>query len=201
MQYRAKTTGDVLSTFAHRRYFAAIGLAGLLLLVLLAVVLVSYRAEGGSVTAEKNRHPMPPLQLNLLNGGAWKLADHRGQVVAINYWASWCGPCWQETPTLIKINREFAPRGFAIVGISVDERNSNKVPQGVSNFVNLLKVPYPIALMAPMSQVSYGMEGLPTTILIDREGRIARTYIGAIREAVFRDDISTLLKEPTPAQQ
>jgi cytochrome c biogenesis protein CcmG/thiol:disulfide interchange protein DsbE len=144
---------------------------------------------------------MPPLQLNLLNGGIWRLADHRGQVVAINYWASWCEPCWQETPMLVEIDREFAPKGFAIVGVAVDEHNSDEVPQGVSHFVNVLQVPYPIALIAPMSQLSYSMEGLPTTTLIDREGRIARTYVGAIRETVFRDDILALLKESTPARR
>ena len=102
---------------------------------------------------------------------------------------------------LVKINRELSPQGFAIVGIAVDERNTNDVPLGVRHFVDVLRVSYPIALIAPMSQVSYSMEGLPTTILIDREGRIARTYVGAVRETIFRDDISTLLKEPTPALQ
>jgi cytochrome c biogenesis protein CcmG/thiol:disulfide interchange protein DsbE len=198
MLYRAKTTEDPPSTFARGRYFAAIALISLLLLVILAAILLHFRASSGPI-AEKNRHPMPPLQLNLMDGGIWKLTDHRGQVVAINYWASWCEPCWQETPILVEIDREFAPKGFAIVGVAVDERNSNDVPQGVRHFVNALRVPYPIALVAPMSQMTYSMEGLPTTILIDRDGRIARTYVGAIRETIFQDDISALLDEPAPA--
>ena len=200
MQSRAKTAEDPLSTFAKGRYFAAFALVSLLLLILLAAVLVRFRTSG-TVIPEKDRHPMPTLRLNLLNGESWSLAAHRGQVVAINYWASWCGPCWQETPMLVKINRELSPQGFAIIGISVDERNTNEVPLDVRHFVDVLRVSYPIALIAPMSQASYSMEGLPTTILIDREGRIARTYVGAVRETTFRDDISTLLKEPTPAPQ
>jgi len=200
MQSRAKTAEYPLSSLAKGRYFAAFALLGLFLLIFLITVLVRLRM-GGTVIAEKDRNPMPALRVNLLNGESWSLAAHRGQVVAINYWASWCGPCWQETPMLIKINREFSPQGFAIIGISVDERNSNETPLGVRHFVDVLRVPYPIALIAPMSQVSYSMEGLPTTILIDREGRIARIYVGAVRERTFRDDISTLLKEPTPLLQ
>ena len=197
MLSRAKKAKALPSTFAEGRYFAAFALGGPLLLSLLAAALLHFRASAGLI-AEKNRRPMPPLQFNLLNGGVWRLADHRGQVVAINYWASWCEPCWQETPMLMAINDEFAPKGFAIVGVAVDERNSNAVPQSVTHFVNALKVAYPIALVAPMSQMSYSMEGLPTTILIDREGRIARTYVGEIRETTFRDDISRLLKESIP---
>jgi cytochrome c biogenesis protein CcmG/thiol:disulfide interchange protein DsbE len=65
----------------------------------------------------------------------------------------------------------------------------------VTHFVDTLHVPYPIALTPPMSQMAYGMEGLPTTVLVDRSGRIARTYVGAIREAPFRADVKALLEE------
>jgi cytochrome c biogenesis protein CcmG/thiol:disulfide interchange protein DsbE len=200
MLYRAKTAEGPSSTFAQRRYLAAFALIGLLLLVVLATVFAHFRASAGLI-AEKSRRQMPPLRLNLLDGGIWNLADHRGQVVAINYWASWCEPCWQETPMLVEIHREFAPQGFAMIGVAIDERNSNEVPKGVSHFVSILQVPYPVALVAPMSQLSYSMEGLPTTLLIDREGRIARTYVGAVRETVFRADISALLRESTPTRR
>jgi len=143
---------------------------------------------------------MPSVALKLLNGESWKLADHRGEVVAINYWASWCVPCWQETPTLIKLNRELGPGGLTIVGVAMDERTSNVIPQDVRRFINTLHVPYAIALHPPMSQMAYGMDGLPTTLLIDRKGRLARSYVGAIREAAFRADVKTLLKEPSAMQ-
>jgi len=141
---------------------------------------------------------MPPLKLSLLKGGIWSLTDHYGQVVAINYWASWCVPCWQETPMLVRLNRELSSKGLAIVGVAMDERTSGEVPQEVSHFIDALRVPYPIALPAPLSQLSYGMEGLPTTILIDRRGRVARTYIGEIRETILRADVMALLNEPVP---
>jgi cytochrome c biogenesis protein CcmG/thiol:disulfide interchange protein DsbE len=199
MLYRAKTAEDPSSTFTQGRYLAALALMGLFLLLFLAARLIHFQESNGVIVEEK-RHPMPSLQIHLLNGEIWSLVDHRGQVVAINYWASWCGPCWQETPMLVKISRDFSTQGFVIVGVAVDERNSNEIPQGVSNFVNALKVSYPIGLVAPMSQLTYSMEGLPTTILIDRKGRIARTYVGAVPETIFRNDISALLKETWAAR-
>lgn len=138
---------------------------------------------------------MPPLTLRLLNGETWKLADHRGEVVAINYWASWCAPCWQETPALVRLSHRLGPQGLTIIGVALDERSSEEIPPGVNHFIEALHVPYAIAITAPMSQMAYGMDGLPTTLLIDRKGRLARTYTGAVREAVFQADVITLLKE------
>lgn len=139
---------------------------------------------------------MPAVHLNLISGGSWQLSDHHGEVVAINYWASWCGPCWEETPMLVRLSREFGNRGFAIVGVATDERTSQEVPSAVRNFVEKLNVSYPIAMMVPMSQMAYGMEGMPTTILVDREGRVAQTYVGALKESRFRADVKALLQEP-----
>jgi cytochrome c biogenesis protein CcmG/thiol:disulfide interchange protein DsbE len=139
---------------------------------------------------------MPPLSLQLLNGGSWRLEDHRNEVIAINYWASWCAPCWEETPALMRLSRELGSHGFVVVGIAMDERNSNDVPRDVRRFVDTLHVPYAVALNPPMSQLAYGMDGLPTTLLIDREGRIAQSYVGAIHEATIRKDVEALLREP-----
>jgi cytochrome c biogenesis protein CcmG/thiol:disulfide interchange protein DsbE len=141
------------------------------------------------------RKPMPAMRLNLLMGETWNLSDHRGKVVAINYWATWCGPCWQKTPMLVRLNHEYGGRGFVIVGVATDERNSAEIPPAVLSFVEKLHVDYPIAITAPMSQLAYAMDGLPTTILVDREGRVAQTYVGALKEARFRRDVDALLKE------
>ncbi len=105
---------------------------GLLALALFTSALfLRSRLEGsGEVTPPRERRPMPPLRLDLLRGGSWSLADRRGQVVVINYWASWCAPCWEETPTLSRITREFASQGVAVIGVAMDERSSTEVPQG-----------------------------------------------------------------------
>src|ERR1700727_2342232 len=64
--------------------------------------------------------PMGPMELTQLGGGEWKLADHRGEVVLINYWATWCGPCQEELPGLMQVARESGPKGLAVVGVSLD---------------------------------------------------------------------------------
>jgi len=99
---------------------------------------------------------------------------------------------------LAKFHHELGPKGLVVLGIAMDEHASNEVPSGVDRFIKTLHVPYAIALSAPMSQMVYGMEGLPTTLLIDRNGRKARVYVGAIRETEFRADVEALLQEPAP---
>jgi cytochrome c biogenesis protein CcmG/thiol:disulfide interchange protein DsbE len=147
--------------------------------------------KSGRIASVTDRKALPMLVLTQLDGGTWRMAEHRGQVVLINYWASWCGPCWEETPGLIRLSKELGPQGLAVVGVAIDEGGTAKVKQFVEEF----HVPYPVALPEPGSQMAYGMAGLPTTVLVDRQGRVAKTYSGAVREADFRTDVSSLLAE------
>jgi cytochrome c biogenesis protein CcmG, thiol:disulfide interchange protein DsbE len=126
-----------------------------------------------------------------LDGGTWRMSEHRGQVVLVNYWATWCGPCWEETPGLIRLSRELGPKGLAVVGVAIDEGEADKVEKFVKEF----GVPYPVVRPERLSQMEYGMEGVPTTVLVDREGRVAKTYVGAVRQADFATDVETLLAE------
>lgn len=164
--------------------------------VLVAVVLAAFAwrhgtSQAGGIAPEGSRRVMPLLVLQQLDGGVWRMADHRGQVVLINFWATWCGPCWEETPGLVRVARELGPRGFAVVGVSLDEGGREKVQQ----FVDQFKLPYPVAFPEPMSQIERGLEGVPTSILVDREGRVAKSYVGAVRERDFKQDVEVLLGE------
>jgi cytochrome c biogenesis protein CcmG/thiol:disulfide interchange protein DsbE len=147
--------------------------------------------QSGGIAPMADRRAMPALVMTQLDGGTWRMAEHRGQVVLVNYWASWCGPCWEETPGLIRLSQELGPQGLAVVGVAVDEGGTAKVKQFVEEF----HVPYPVALPEPGSQMAYGMEGVPTTVLVDRQGRVAKRYSGAVREADFRTDVVSLLAE------
>jgi thiol-disulfide isomerase/thioredoxin len=112
-----------------------------------------------------------------------------GEVVLINYWATWCGPCRVETPGLARLAAD--TKGLAVVGISMDR--GDKGP--VRGFVRQMKIGYPIAFPEPLSQEAEAIVGLPTTILVDKEGRVAKTYIGETREPEFREDVGKLLAE------
>jgi thiol-disulfide isomerase/thioredoxin len=148
--------------------------------------------QSGGIAPIDERKAMPELVMSQLDGGIWRMADHRGQVVLVNYWATWCGPCWEETPGLIRLSKELGPKGLAVVGVALDEGG----PEKVKKFADEFHVPYPVVLPEKMSQMEYGMAGVPTTILVDRYGRVAKTYVGAVRQADFRTDVEVLLREP-----
>jgi cytochrome c biogenesis protein CcmG/thiol:disulfide interchange protein DsbE len=147
--------------------------------------------QSGGMTAVTARRKMPELALAELDGGTWRMEDHRGQVVLINYWATWCGPCREEMPGLVRLAGELGAKGFAVVGVSLDVGSR----EGVRRFVKEYRVPYPIAFPEEMSQMAQGMAGVPTTILVDREGRVAKTYVGAVQERDFREDVEKLLEQ------
>jgi cytochrome c biogenesis protein CcmG/thiol:disulfide interchange protein DsbE len=151
---------------------------------LLAFGLVSRRSQAGHIAPIGERKAMPELVLDQLDGGSWRVVEHRGQVVLINYWATWCGPCLEETPGLVRLAREKS--GLAVVGVSMDEGDRKKV----RDFVGRFHVPYPVAFPEGMSQMSAGMVGLPTTILVDKSGRVAKTYVGAVRQKDFEADVT-----------
>jgi thiol-disulfide isomerase/thioredoxin len=112
---------------------------------------------------------MPEYSASWLDGSKFEVASLRGKVVLLNLWATWCGPCRTEIPELQMIHQKYAARGFEVVGVSVDETG----PEAVKEFVDQQKVTYRIALdpegkLASIFQTSV----LPTSVLIDREGRI-----------------------------
>jgi len=134
---------------------------------------------------------MPELAMKELDGGMWRMSEHRGQVVLVNYWATWCGPCWEETPGLIRLSRELGTKGLAVVGVAMDVGGEEKVRQFVKEF----RVPYPVVMQEKASQMEYGLEGVPTTVLVDRNGLIAKSYVGAVTQADFETDVKALLAE------
>lgn len=112
---------------------------------------------------------MPEYSATWLDGSKFELTSMRDKVVLLNVWATWCGPCRYEIPELEMIHKKYESRGFAVVGVSVDESG----PQAVKEFVDEQKVTYPIALdpegkLASIFQTSV----LPTSVLIDRQGKI-----------------------------
>lgn len=147
--------------------------------------------QSGGIAPASERRVMPELAMRQIDGGTWRMSEHRGQVVLVNYWATWCGPCWEETPGLIRLSQELGSKGLAVVGVAIDEGGDEKVRKFAGEF----RVPYPVVRPEKMSQMEYGLAGVPTTILVDRDGRVAKTYVGAVREADFKTDVETLLAE------
>lgn len=164
---------------------------GVVLAVVVAAMVMQFgvRRSGGIVPVS-GRRPMPLLEMSQMDGGTWRMVDHRGQVVIVNYWASWCQPCWEETPGLVRLSREMGPK-VAVVGVAMDESGTEKV----RSFVQRFGVPYTVVTPGHETQMAYGMDGLPRTILVDRQGRVAKTYPGAVEERDLREDVGALLAE------
>jgi len=137
------------------------------------------------------RRMMADLALPALSGPPWTLSRHRGRVVLLNYWATWCPPCRAETPALVRIARDYRAAGLDVVGVSVDQDAMNSVPPFVAEY----RVPYPVLLSGPPAPGG-PVQALPTTFLIDRQGRVADVTVGACDEPSLRRALERLLREP-----
>ncbi|HEX9460404.1 MAG TPA: TlpA disulfide reductase family protein [Thermoanaerobaculia bacterium] len=121
--------------------------------------------------------PMPPYSAKYLDGKAMTLAGEKGNVVFLNVWATWCGPCRFETPELQALQTQYAAKGLKVIGVSVDEGDT----EAVKTFVAEQKITYPIAV-DPEGRIANLVQTtvLPTSLLIDRTGKIVWRQIGAI---------------------
>ncbi len=165
-------------------------LIGGLALVAIVAWTPSLRFAFGAPTEAAKRGASNDFTLTQLDGRPWTLSAQRGKVVLVNFWATWCPPCRMETPELVALKTAYASRPFEVVGISMDE-DKDTVP----GFVKRYNINYPILL--PNGPVSFGgdVSALPTSFLVDQQGRIAREYVGMISERAVRGDIDRLLAE------
>lgn len=120
---------------------------------------------------------MPAYSAKYLDGKSFDLAAEKGNVVFLNVWATWCGPCRYEIPELQKLHEKYASRGFKVIGVSVDEGGADAVTQ----FVKDNKMTYPIALDAE-GRIANVLRTtvLPTSVIIGRDGKILWRAIGAV---------------------
>jgi peroxiredoxin len=149
--------------------------------------------SGLAVSASAPQTVAPDFTLPARSGGQVRLEELKGQVVMINFWATWCGPCRQEMPLLEQIHAKYEPLGFTMLGVNVepDSAEAEKWLKGVP-------VSFPI-LFDRENAVSarFGVEAMPSSVLIDREGRVRHVHRGYKPgdEAVYADLIRGLVKE------
>ena len=137
----------------------------------------------------------PDFSLDTLDGNKVTLSELRGTVVVINFWATWCLPCREETPTLQKSYEQYKDSGVLILGVDLTNQDSMN---DVSAFVQEFKLSYPILLDrdGSVSNTLYQIKGLPSTFFVDREGIIRTVLVGGpMSETFIRSKIEALLRE------
>lgn len=157
-------------------------------------VLAKFRpGEERQSTKEADRREAPDFLLTDSSGRSLRLSGFRGKVVLLNFWATWCNPCRVEIPWFIDFQRRYGSRGFSAIGVSLDDDGWNTVrPYTSKHGIN-----YPIVLGGEQVAQAYGgLESLPTTLIIDRNGRVAATHVGLVSKSVYEKDIESVLNEP-----
>jgi peroxiredoxin len=133
----------------------------------------------------------PAFALKDVDGKPFDLADYRGKVVLLDYWATWCVPCRSEIPHFVDFQDKYVSQGFQVMGISMDDG-----PQPVQEFYKQFKMNYPVAMGTTQLAESYGgILGLPVTFLIGRDGKIAAKYVGLTETSVIQQKLESLLKQ------
>jgi peroxiredoxin len=164
------------------------------LMVVLVLAGCSHTGETGveaaSLKPEDKRNAAPEFTLKDANGTTVTLADYKGKVVLLNFWATWCGPCKIEIPWFVEFEQQYKDRGFAVLGVAMDEEGWDIVRP----YITEKRVNYRILMGTDqVAQLYGGVESLPTTFMLDREGRIASTHIGLISKGDYKNEITQLL--------
>jgi peroxiredoxin len=133
----------------------------------------------------------PSWELQDLDGKTVHSSDFKSKVVVLDFWATWCPPCRAEIPGFVELQKKYQAQGLVVVGVSVDQVSADTV----KSFANKLKINYPVVLTDTKIVDAYGgIDGLPTTFVIDRTGRIVKQHLGFTEKSEIESEIKPLLK-------
>lgn len=159
-------------------------------------------ASDGSVIQQwepAERVAVEDFDAELLDGAHFRLGHVAGQVAVLNLWGSWCGPCRAEAPDLRAVAREYGDREVAFVGLNVRDNDA-----AARAFERRFRIPYPSVRSQDSGRVALAFGGrlttnaVPTTVVVDREGRLAARVLGVVTAATLRALLDDVLEEPVP---
>lgn len=155
----------------------------------------SSTSESGDTTASaqtKDKGQFPPLpekiaaaDIKMIDGSSFKLADKKGKVVLVNLWATWCSPCRAEMPELVEMHTKYADKGFEVIGLDTDQ---GETVDQIQAFAKEMNLNYPLGyaddeMFRQFVRIS-GLQGIPQSILVNREGKMTGVFAGGNPETI-----------------
>lgn len=173
----------------NRRKAGLLRITGALVLSLFLLQACNRNAEEPAPSGD-NLPAAPHFSLPNLKGKAVRLSDFRGKVILLNFWATWCPPCREEIPRFIELYNQYRGHGFQMIGVSLDTVG----PAVVEEFARKYGINYPILIANEEVVEEYGgVRGIPTTFVIDRQGKVFQKYTGYREKETFERVLRGLL--------
>jgi peroxiredoxin len=166
--------------------------ASVLIFALAGILVAADQVRVRAILQPANeRKPAPEFALKDSSDNTVSLKDYRGRVILLDFWATWCEGCKEEIPWFSEFQRKYGSNGFTVVGVSMDD-DGWKV---VKPFIGKAEVPYCIVLGDDATARKYKIENMPDAFLIDRQGRIAATYVGLVDKDNVETNIQAVLAQ------
>ncbi len=170
-----------------RPMFAEIALG----IVLTAGLLASPAGQTTAITAPDTRKIAPDFNLRDSRGTSITLSHFKGKVILLDFWATWCTGCKVEIPWYMEFQSKYKHGGLSVIGVSMDEDGW----KSVKPFLKEHPISYSVVVGNPDLGKLYGVDSMPMTLLIDRNGEIAASHVGMVEKNAFEGEIQILLKE------
>lgn len=156
-------------------------------LLLYSLILVGCSEEQKAEPVEKQF--AADFTLKLLNGQEFRLSDHKGKPIFINFWASWCFPCAEEAAAIEKAYQEYSKKGVVFVGIAVDDTE-----EAARKFIKKYKLTFALGLDTGKIRESYTIYGIPTTLFVNKQGRVTYLHMGGVTENLIKHELDKILQ-------
>jgi len=166
--------------------------------LLIALRSPSHAALRPAESDEFNGQEAPDFFVTPVKGDAVSLKDFRGHPVLLNFFASWCPPCREEISSLSHLYKQYSKEGVAVIGIAVDSLLTPETVGDVKPLAEKLAIPHPVAIATEKIGKDYHFKGIPTTVVIDRDGKIAKTFYGYHDGKVIEAAVQKLLPPAEP---